>query len=428
MMPSFAPTETGSACKGDATENIVVAIQYDWALASYTRDLLLAVADSGRTVHFFIDAPSLAQAMVDPETLRHPNILLHTLRGKRERGGIAQRVCSRAREMLALVASDLSLFVDKHDRAEVCHFARRHKREIAAILGIETSGLAMAAMSARRCGVPHIYYSLELRSNPRRPDWRRTRLSAIIDGFHRDVRATIIQDERRAETHFQIHSISHQRALHFPVSAARLPAPRPERPKLWHEKFNLGAEVDILLYFGKLNARSRGLEALISAWPADDKRFALVLHGTGEMNASLAAAARARGVFVSTDFLSEAEIPDWISSAQVGFCYYDNTDVNDRLTAFSSEKIALFLRSGVPIITNDNESYRDLYDMYRCGLPLGRFDEIADRMAKIMESYQHYSAAATTAYDSVYCLEENARKLLGELDTILQSNPHFVAK
>ena len=70
---------------------------------------------------------------------------------------------------------------------------------------------------------------------------------------------------------------------------------------------------------------------------------------------------------ISTDFVAEDKIDLLIRSSDIGLCWYSSHDDNNKHTAFSSEKIALFLRNGIPILTNFSETYAELYTKFNCG-------------------------------------------------------------
>jgi hypothetical protein len=234
------------------------------------------------------------------------------------------------------------------------------------------------------------------------------------------ARGVIIQDRFRAAAFYDQHVPARPPMIYYPVSVRgyrQTENPRSRCSRYWHVKYSLAEDVVVVLYFGALNLPDRALFEFVSMWHACDPKFVLVLHGPGKRAALCAAAeaAPARNIFVSDEFVSEEEIPSIISSAQIGLCYYSNELVNDRLTAYSSEKIALCLRAGVPIITNDNVTYRDLFSRFPCGESLAGFEKLPDVLKLIRQRHGQYRQAALDAFDSIYSLERNAQKLIAEI-------------
>ena len=93
---------------------------------------------------------------------------------------------------------------------------------------------------------------------------------------------------------------------------------------------------------------------------------------------------------------SSENIPKIVSSAYIGVAYYGDATVNDRLTAFSSEKIAHYMQCGLPVIAHRNESYELLMQQHHCG-------EMVDHIRQLSRT--------TAAYDHFYSFDKNMRAL-----------------
>jgi glycosyltransferase involved in cell wall biosynthesis len=97
---------------------------------------------------------------------------------------------------------------------------------------------------------------------------------------------------------------------------------------------------------------------------------------------------------------------------------YDNSCVNNRLTAFSSEKIALYLQSGVPIIAFDMGNYRDLMDAHQCGELIQDMPELPGAVDKILNSYDTYRVNAFSAYRDFYRYDQHFRAIREYLNSL----------
>jgi len=112
----------------------------------------------------------------------------------------------------------------------------------------------------------------------------------------------------------------------------------------------------------------------------------------------------------------EEQILELISSAHIGIAIYKTSNLNDRLVAFSSSKIAYYMQCGVPMITFDTESFRELANSHHCLELISRFDEIPQKTRLILANYDHYRQAAFDAYDNFYDFDKNFAKLVLDLE------------
>lgn len=96
---------------------------------------------------------------------------------------------------------------------------------------------------------------------------------------------------------------------------------------------------------------------------------------------------------------------------KIGVVWYDETDINDRLTGSSSEKIANYLYHGIPIITNINdESYYHLFES-KAGFYVNgnNFKMIID---EILVNYDYYKNLAKLQFDITYKSEFYYQKFI----------------
>ena len=276
------------------------------------------------------------------------------------------------------------------------------------LICIEKEGLVFSRhLNAERLG----YYSLELEFDKAGGN--------KLYRYHRNcekkllqsVDFLVIQDPMRLASFSRNNNINIP-AKFFPVSL--LPSHNsslPRKKMYWHGKFSLPDECKVLLYFG-LIMEDRGILELIHSYDAGPD-CALIIHGYGdpEFIEDLRQAATYKHVFFSLETVQSSMIPTLISSADVSLCWYQGFDDNNLLTAFSSEKIALSLRHGVPIITADNASYRALYAEFQCGLPIASLADINRAALSILENREKYQCDARLAFGKYYDLLSNAKSL-----------------
>jgi hypothetical protein len=183
------------------------------------------------------------------------------------------------------------------------------------------------------------------------------------------------------------------------------------------KKLSLDPNKKIALYFGMITRGrySFDLAEISKKLPRD---YVIVLHGFGQHDEieQLKVQIDPNRFLLSLDMVTENEILELIASVDIGLAFYNNNFSNEEMTAFSSEKIALFCQSGVPIISFDNQSYQLLYSQCRCGEAIQDFTHLPSAIEKINANYHFYQKNAYHAFSKFYNFETNFSKILGSLD------------
>lgn len=370
----------------------VAVIQIGMPIQSYTRDLVNGLMEQGCSVDLliqnddpleFVDSGSV-RAHVEEVRLSRMQALLSRIRTKTAKTtGLAFAINSRSLH-----------------QAAARFFSSRPRHDI--LIGIEKAGLEIAARHGLASKIPYIYYSLELylEGHPIANQFGWQRKHEI--GAHRNAAATIIQDRHRWKCLQEANHPESDRVFYLPVgvqddhpqaTGARSDGvTRPARPKL--------------LYLGMLR-RSRFVQTLIEAAPALPADMELHLHGplAAEEAKHLLADPLPDRLRITTDMLKESELSALVAQAEIGLALYRRDYPNDRHTAYSSQKIALYLRAEVPIIAFRSESYEDLIQRYRCGEMIDTMDELPEAISRIRSSHSEYCHAARRAFEDIYNLD-----------------------
>jgi hypothetical protein len=282
--------------------------------------------------------------------------------------------------------------------------------EYAYFIGVEKRGLILAGALSELVGVPFIYQSLELYVEDHffYREWNLGELRVPEKRYHRKAAATIIQDRQRAEILYKHNGIAPETAisLYLPIAVS---GPRHEtQHHYFHNKFHLEKSKKVLLYFGVITESRFCLRlAEISRELPDD--MVMLFHGyfSNSLERKIFESHAHPKIFFSEELVDSEKIPELIASATIGLVFYRNDYSNDRLTAFSSEKLALFMQSGIPIITFQNESYKALYSQFKCGEEIDDFSKLAGKARLIVNNYDAYRQDAFSAYDAHYRFENN---------------------
>jgi glycosyltransferase involved in cell wall biosynthesis len=131
--------------------------------------------------------------------------------------------------------------------------------------------------------------------------------------------------------------------------------------------------------------------------------WVLVMHGYGEppcIEAVRRADTRHR-TLLSLTMVPYGDLPQIVASARVGLVLYGAWPENDRLTARSSEKLAMFLRAGVPVIAFDYPGY-EVITSYDCGVLIGDLGELSAALETVDARREEMSANACTCFSDEY--------------------------
>jgi glycosyltransferase involved in cell wall biosynthesis len=384
----------------------VGVFQYEWPLQSHTVDFVVALAAETDVDLFLYDCPT---RLVDLSRLDSPRIRVIEL-GPRARRGSPIAIAVTLLERLSVIPT-ISL---------AARAARRRMRGLryTSLVGVEKKGLIWAGLAAR--GIPLTYFSLELYDEEHpyfddQPGFAALRMAE--KRFHRRAVATIVQDRDRGAHLLRANGIETQPLIFLPVSVRGEPIL--ERGTYLRDKFGIAADRPVILYLGLMDENRHCLDVARMA-RQHGERFAFVFHGYGE--AEFLDRMRNEGgdaLILSTDMVSEHELPHVVASADVGLALYRTDCANDRLTAFSSEKVALYCRAGVPFVAFDSESYRALIAAVKCAELTPDPAGIPEAVERILSDYEVYRSGARAAFSRYYRYDANIAKALAQWSAVL---------
>jgi len=384
--------------------NRIAVFQYDFPIQSYTKNLVISLAEAGYKVDLFTTYDSTWRNLINIRELNDKNIETHiqgdyplrAIRVAYKVNNIFRNIISKDKHLIDTISLNNSTKIIKENLSEYLCF-----------IAIEKQGLIWAGKISEETDIPFIYYSLELyvEDHPLHHTFEKFRKDEIF--YHQKAKATIIQDKRRAEALFKYNKISNSYSILFPISVKG--STIREKRNYFQDKFGIPYDAKIALYFGLISKR-RYSTSLKEIAGRIGKNY-LVFHGYGEKD-YINTLKKSQNVIISTDLVDEKNKLDVISSAHVGISLYDNTFSNDRLTAFSSEKVALYMQVGLPIISFRNESYEELFSNFKCGEMIESLDEFPTAFNKILQNYELYREECFKAFNQYYCFDENFKSVL----------------
>lgn len=289
------------------------------------------------------------------------------------------------------------------------------------LIGIEKCGLIWAWLLSRLTGIPYLYFSLELYDEQHPYFHGKAGFSALRRAeikAHKKALATIIQDKQRGKHLLRANGINNTTMIYLPVSIPGEPIIEPGN--YFRNRFAIPSELKIVLYLGLIDEARGCLEIARLARSIMDK-FTIIFHGYGEEKFLETMRRVGEGaITLSLDLVPEGQLIEIVSSAQVGLALYRTDCANDLLTAFSSEKVAMYCRAGIPFVAFDSDSYRKLKLQFDCCELIDRMDDLEDAVTRIFSNYETYRNNAFSAFASLYRYEDNANCAIDRLHELIK--------
>jgi glycosyltransferase involved in cell wall biosynthesis len=292
------------------------------------------------------------------------------------------------------------------------------------LIGVEKQGLIWAGKVAERLAAPLVYYSLELYTREfqrlkMRGSLHFSRLRQAEQRYHRKAHATIIQDPARARLLFEDTGVPFPKANIFYVPVSVLGKTYEHRSWFLHKSLEIPKDQKIVLYFGQIK-EDRCVMELVRAAQRFPAGWTLVMHGWGKPSTiekirSLDNKGRAA---LSLELLPSDRIREAIASADIGLALYASVPQNDRLTAFSSEKMALYMQCGVPFVAFDYPGYRQLAEKDRCGEVIQTIDQLPAAIDKVLNAHHEYHQNAYSAFFRHYDFASNFSTVIDGIERL----------
>lgn len=400
----------------------IAVFQGEWPVQKHTLYLLNSLAQAGYDVDFFCLESFF---MDDPQDFCGKGVNIHRFSySKTKRGdlnwlqGGAVWLADKARLLRRKY-----LNLTQNTRQFIPAAVNRQVQAIAVartyhcLIGIEKLGLVWAAQWAEQWHSPYLYYSLELytRDHPfitHRRYWRR--LKQAEQRYSQNLNALIIQDQARAEVLLQDNDLGDRPVIPLPVS---LPGPPyPQSSTYLRDKSPLPADTVLILQFGQIQRYGKALVQLAQQFPAN---YRLVLHDglTKDLWQCEAFVEELKHldhnhrVIFSLENLSFEQIQALSASADVGLVLYEATFKNDQLTSKSSEKLALYLQCGLPVIAFRYPGYKPI-ETAQAGLLVSNLEGIAPATQTILNAHATYRRNAQQLFLAEYEFEKNFQPVI----------------
>jgi len=288
------------------------------------------------------------------------------------------------------------------------------------IIGVEPEGLIAASLAAKE-KIPVIYFNMELLLAKECKNLKKKVLKSLEKKYSKKCFLTLIQDERRANFFIADNQVPKEKVICVPV--APLGKAYKKGSDYLHKKLNIGRDKKIIICAGSIApwTMSLKLAKLAQKWNDD---MVLVLHDwrnnlkNDPYIKQLKALTKNKKVFLSLSRVPWKDLPKLLSSAGIGIAFYEDRGVNYRETCLSSNKIASYLKAGLPLITSDYLSFRKIIGKYKCG-KCAEGPHQVERLAKeIFKNYPFFRKNALRCYKEKYNFAASFNKVIKRIKTI----------
>jgi len=296
------------------------------------------------------------------------------------------------------------------------------------ILGVEAMGLIGATMiaqsGARQKQLPVIYYNMELLLEKNAFTLPLRALKSLERYCSQLCDGVVIQDKERGDYFVRDNKVPRAKLIYIPISG--LSEIKRGKSDYFRDLFWIGHDKRIILDAGDIAASHMSLKIAEAAneW-ADD--LVLILHGpTREPDSAyldrLHRVARDEKVYISTNLVGWEQVPDLMSSADIGLLFLENLDPNFRAVGQSSNRLVQYLQVGLPVITVDFPSLKKVLMECRCGESTDNPSSIESAARQIFLDYDKYRDNAFRCYEAKYCMSTYFGEVLERIRQMEKQN------
>jgi len=287
-------------------------------------------------------------------------------------------------------------------------------------IGVEPGGLVVATIAGILRGVPVVYYNMELSLSHEINERHKLLIKWFERKCNRKAVLTLIQDEARAQLLCQDNHIPLSRMALIPCGV--MGPSFAQQTDYLRQKYGISANKKILLYAGKIAhwARIAELAQQVEHWPDG---WVLVIHGfpaVGQYVEEIrhVVSASSGRLVLSTEMLPQDQFESLLSSADMGIALYEDQGANFRHTGSASHKLALYLKCGLPVITSDFPSLRQIIEGYGCGVCVSDESQVILAAGQIMADYQRFRTNVRKCFNEHFDIRPHWHRVMTNLKRI----------
>ncbi|GBD03014.1 hypothetical protein HRbin19_00285 [bacterium HR19] len=123
-----------------------------------------------------------------------------------------------------------------------------------------------------------------------------------------------------------------------------------------------------------------------------DGNFIFVFHGISKYGIEnlKKKLAHLKNVEFYERFLGYDDFKNFVSKHDIGFVWYDKSNLNDRFAGWSASKYFRYLSLGKPVIVRDLPELKETTEENSFGVAISSFSEIKNAVSEIVKNYSNY--------------------------------------
>jgi glycosyltransferase involved in cell wall biosynthesis len=308
------------------------------------------------------------------------------------------------------ISTDLSMILFFYDIYRFSKWLRKNlsERQYTFIIPVEHYSLFCLNRVKEKSRI--LYFNMELL------DWGRQKSAVTKNKLikkileFREIQKishTVVPSPLRKNIFSQINAVDRDKIHTLPV-ASMGPAIE-KKSNFFRNRFSIPDSDRIVIYSGNFKQWAKCLEIIQSVryWP---KGYVLIMHTWSEdaikksYFQEMKNQAIGLPVYFSREYIDYTELASALSSADIGLAFYEEINENFSEILFSSNKIAEYLKAGLPLICSDFPSLKTFVERYRIGMALP-VEKIVRGIEKIGDQLEYYRRNTLDCYEQTYRFE-----------------------
>lgn len=293
-------------------------------------------------------------------------------------------------------------------------------KEYEFVVGIDTYGLIAAGWSFNWRKTKLIYFSLELHFMEEFKYLAEKISKKLERYYHKRSKLTIIQDEFRLNALFEENKVIKTKSNYVIVPNSSIGFHVDLKSSYFRELFNFKSSDVIILHAGGLSTgyMNKEIAEASAVWKEEHK---LVFHFASELSINSPSINELAILSQGKAYYSLKPVPlDKLelitASAQIGVVFYNKErGLNHSLIVGASGKLANYLKCGLPVIALDLPGFKELFDIYGCGVVVKNASEIEPAIEIILSNYNLFSENASRCFNERYEFESHFKKVFEKI-------------
>jgi hypothetical protein len=272
--------------------------------------------------------------------------------------------------------------------------------------------------------IKHLYFCLEYPQIPTQKVRKLTMTNKIENFIISRSSFIVTHDYYHKEFLIKYFKVKPDKVFLLPNSTSGKPNTSLSNSALLNKMLKIPKENTIILHSGGLGDWFSSFE-LAESTKTWEESYTLVFHTSHNVcndayYTKLAKAMIGRSnIIFSTTPVNTSQLDTLISSADIGIAWYSVKILDYRATlmGLAAGKIGNYLKCGLPIITQNFDSFRTYIEVYQCGICVSNFEEIFGAIKTIESNYDFFSKNAYRCYEEVWEPTQYLDKILNMINS-----------